>query len=156
MHDFKFVKRDVVKKGHQWDFVHVKHLCGICRLCVRLLTSGENIEQKDATLATGSDNVVSSPSHASTSFVRLCNSVTSASGSVVPVGACDEIVDEELPEFYNLWTFSSSCYMWNGYILGYNKQWSSSYSLYFIVYAFTNSCQFGVFNGVDAMEVVYY
>ena len=40
MHDFEFVKRDrniistpVVKKGHQWHFVHVKHLCGNGSLC---------------------------------------------------------------------------------------------------------------------------
>jgi len=88
MHDFEFVKRDrniiftpVVKKGHQWDFVHVKHLCGN----VRLVTSRENTEQKDGTLATDSDNVVSSPSRASTSGV--------------PLAACDEIDDEELQEF---------------------------------------------------------
>ena len=106
MHDFEFVKRDrniistpVVKKGHQWDFVHVKHLCGNGRLYVRLVASRENIEQKDGTLATGSENVVSSPSHASTSFVRLCNAPNSASTSGVPLAACDEIDDEELPEF---------------------------------------------------------
>ena len=73
MYDFEFVKRDrnivstpVVKKGHQWDFVHVKHLCGNGRLYVGLVTSSEYIEQKHGTLATGSENAVSSPSHAST------------------------------------------------------------------------------------------
>ena len=35
------------------------------------------------------------PSHASTSFVRLCNASTSG----VPLAACDEIDDENLPEF---------------------------------------------------------
>jgi len=75
----------------------VKHLCGNGRLYVRLVTSRENIEQKDATLATGGDNVVSSPSHDSTSFVRLCNLPNSASTSVVPRAASDEIDDEELP-----------------------------------------------------------
>ena len=81
MHDFEFVKRDrniistpVVKKGHQWDFVHVKNLCQFC-------------------------TCVSSPSHASTSFVRLCNVPNSASTSVVPQAASDEIDDEELPQF---------------------------------------------------------
>ena len=68
-------------------------------LYVRLVTSGENIEQKDATLATGGENVVSAPSRASTSFVRLCNAPYSASTSGVPLAACDEIDDEELPEF---------------------------------------------------------
>ena len=106
MYDFEFVKRDrnivstpVVKKGHQWDFVHVKHLCGNGRLYVRLVTSSENIEQKHGTLATGSENAVSSPSHASTSFVRLCNVPNSASTSGVRLAACDEIDDEELPQF---------------------------------------------------------
>ena len=42
---------------------------------------------------------VSSPSHASTSFVRLCNVPNSASTSVVPQAASDEIDDEELPQF---------------------------------------------------------
>ena len=88
-----------VKKGHQWDFVHVKRLCGNGRLYVRLATSSENIEQKHGTLATGSENVVSSPSHASTSFVRLCNAPNSAPTSGVPLPACDEIDDEELTEF---------------------------------------------------------
>jgi len=106
MHNFEFVKRDrniistpVVKKDHQRDFVHVKHLCGNGRLYVRLVTSRENIEQKDGTQAAGSENVVSSPSHASTSSVRLCNAPNSAFTSGVPLAACDEIVDEELPEF---------------------------------------------------------
>ena len=108
MYDFEFVKRDrniistpVVKTGHRWDFVHVKHLCGNGRLYVRLVTSAsrENIEQKDGTLATGSENVVSSPSHATASFVRLCNAPNSASTSGVPLAACDEIDDENLPEF---------------------------------------------------------
>jgi len=100
-HDFEFVKRDrdiistpVIKKGHQWDFVQVKHLCRNGRLYVKLVTRRK---QKDATLATGSDNVVSSPSHDSTSFVRLCNLPNSASTSVVPRAASDEIDDEELP-----------------------------------------------------------
>ena len=106
MHGFEFVKRDrntistpVVKKGHQWDFVHVKPLCGNGRLHVRLVTNRENMLQKDGTLATGSENIVSSPSHASTSFVRLCNAPNSASTSGVPLAACDETDDEELPEF---------------------------------------------------------
>ena len=72
MYDFEFVKRDrniistpVVKTGHQWDFVHIKHLGGNGRLYFRLITSAsrENIKQKDGTLVTGSENVVSSPSH---------------------------------------------------------------------------------------------
>ena len=88
-----------VVKGHQWDFVHVKHLCGKGRLYVRLVTNRENIKKKDSTLATGSENVVSSPSHASTSFVRLCNAPNSASTSGVPLAACDESDDEEPPEF---------------------------------------------------------
>lgn len=106
MHDFEFVKRNrnitstpVVKKGHQWDFVHVKPLCGNGGLYLRLVTSRENIEQKDGTLATGSENTVSSPSYTSTSFVRLCNARNSASTSGVSLAACDEIDDEKLPEF---------------------------------------------------------
>ena len=89
----------MVKKGHQWDFAHVQHLCGNGRLYVRLVTSRENIEQKDDTLATGTEIVVSCPSHAFTSFVRLCNAPNSASTSGVLLAACDEIDDEELPEF---------------------------------------------------------
>ena len=107
MHDFEFVKRDrniistpVVKKGHQWDFVHVKHLCGNGRLYIRLVTCRENIEQNNGILATDSENLVSFPSYASTAFVRLCNEPNSASTSIVPLAtACDETDDEELPEF---------------------------------------------------------
>ena len=58
-----------------------------------------NIEQKDATLATGIENVVSSPSHASSSLVRLCNASNSASTLGAPLAVCDEIDDEELLEF---------------------------------------------------------
>ena len=107
MHDYEFVKRDrniistpVVKRGHQWDFVHVKHLCGNGRLYVRLVTCRENIEQNNGTLATSNENLVSSPSYASTSFVRLCNEPNSASTSSVPLAtAYDETDDEELLEF---------------------------------------------------------
>ena len=59
------------------------------RLYVGLVTCRENIEQNNGTLATGSENVVSSPSYASTSFVRLCNEPNSASTSSVPLAtAC--------------------------------------------------------------------
>ena len=90
------ISTPMIKKGLQWDFVHEKHLCGSGCLYVRLVTSRDNIEQKHGTLATGSENVVSSPSHASTSLVELCSS---ASTSDVSLAVCDEIDDEELPEF---------------------------------------------------------
>ena len=107
MHDFEYVKRDrniistpVVRKQHRWDFVHVKQLFGNGHLYVRLVTCRENIVQKDGTLATGDENVVSSPSYAYTSFVRLCNKPNLASTSGVSrATACDEIDHEEPPQF---------------------------------------------------------
>ncbi|KAJ7318913.1 hypothetical protein OS493_036904 [Desmophyllum pertusum] len=112
MYDFEFVKRDrniistpVVKEGHQWDFAHVKHLCGNGRLYVRLITSKEEMEQKDATLTTSSQLSQGSastsfsrmPSHASASAtVRLSDVPHSAAVSDVPPAVSD---DDDLPEF---------------------------------------------------------
>ena len=51
---FDFVKRDhdtictrVVKKGHTWDYAHVKHLCGSGKLYVRLNVSKDIIMDED-------------------------------------------------------------------------------------------------------------
>lgn len=59
--DFDFVRRErnsittpLVKAGHQWDFKHVKHLCGQGKLYVRLnvskdiLVGGEETEEEDS------------------------------------------------------------------------------------------------------------
>ncbi|KAJ7360644.1 hypothetical protein OS493_015755 [Desmophyllum pertusum] len=92
-------------KGHQWDFAHVKHLCGNGRLYVRLITSKEEMEQKDATLTTSSQLSQGSastsfsrmPSHASASAtVRLSDVPHSAPVSDVPPAVSD---DDDLPEF---------------------------------------------------------
>ncbi|KAJ7370640.1 hypothetical protein OS493_031055 [Desmophyllum pertusum] len=76
--DRNIISTPVVKEGHQWDLHTSKHLCGNGRLYVRLITSKEEMEQKDATLTTSSQL---SQGSASTSFSRM-PSHASASATV--------------------------------------------------------------------------
>ena len=108
MYDFDFVKRDrnivstpVVKEGHQWDFGHVKHLCGNGRLYVRLVTDREEIELKDATLKTATrdsaSKFLSTDTHSLPSTSQLPDSAL-ASGSTFVLPVSSEDGEQDLPE----------------------------------------------------------
>ena len=81
MYDFEFVKRErnvictpVVKDGHNWDYGHVKHLCGNGRLYVRLLSaSREEISaQKQIVEIRGNPSGAAGSQNASTRWMEEC------------------------------------------------------------------------------------